>query len=128
MFVTSSHCFPVSSGISGFDIQVLTETMMFTNAFTILTVTTAAFALGVTQPRACLLPYFYNIGDSTVTDKAGWGEGFRKFDNGEQNRAVSGTTTASWRRNGRWNDLIESIGTRNTIYHVIVTLQFGHKD
>lgn len=104
--------------------------MKLSSAIALLAATTTASARTIAQPRAALAPYFYTIGDSTVTETAGWGQGFREFTNGAsgENRAVSGTTTVSWKSNGRWADLLEAIGTKNTTHRVIVTLQWGHND
>ncbi|KNG82001.1 hypothetical protein ANOM_009215 [Aspergillus nomiae NRRL 13137] len=81
--------------------------------------------------RASKAPYFFLIGDSTVAVNGGWGDGllaYLKDPAKGENRAVSGTTTVSWKSNGRWDDLIESIESNAGEYEPIVTVQFGHND
>ena len=81
--------------------------------------------------RAAKTPYLFLIGDSTVAVNGGWGDGllaYLKDPAKGENRAVSGTTTVSWKSNGRWDDLIESIGANAADYEPIVTIQFGHND
>lgn len=76
-------------------------------------------------------PYFLLVGDSTVVDGGGWGSGFLPFlkDPADgSNRAKSGTTTVSWKSNGRYKDLLETLEERKDDYETIVTLQFGHND
>lgn len=76
-------------------------------------------------------PYLFLIGDSTVAVRGGWGDGLLSYmkDTAEgENRAKSGTTTVSWKSNGRWADLLESVETQSADYEPIVTIQFGHND
>lgn len=81
--------------------------------------------------RTAKPPYFLLIGDFTVAVLGGWGDGFLSYlkDPAEgENRARSGTTTSSWKSNGRWNDLMEAIDAFKDDYEPVVTLQFGHND
>ncbi|KAE8395034.1 SGNH hydrolase-type esterase domain-containing protein [Aspergillus alliaceus] len=81
--------------------------------------------------RASKSPYLFLIGDSTVAVNGGWGNGllsYLKDPAKGENRAVSGTTTVSWKSNGRWDDLIENIESNVGNYEPIVTVQFGHND
>ncbi|KAE8326246.1 SGNH hydrolase-type esterase domain-containing protein [Aspergillus sergii] len=81
--------------------------------------------------RAAKTPYLFLIGDSTVAVNGGWGNGllaYLKDPAKGENRAVSGTTTVSWKSNGRWDDLIASIESNAADYEPIVTVQFGHND
>ena len=71
-----------------------------------------------TQPKIVL------IGDSTVTDNAGWGLGFRQFltDGAEcLNRSLGGRSSESFRREGRWTNALALQGD----YYLI---QFGHNN
>ncbi|KAL2107856.1 hypothetical protein VUR80DRAFT_4667 [Thermomyces stellatus] len=81
--------------------------------------------------RQTKAPYFFLIGDSTVAERGGWGNGLLEYlkdpAKGE-NRAVSGTTTVSWKSNGRWDDLLESVEANKDDYEPIITIQFGHND
>ncbi|KAK1142829.1 hypothetical protein N8T08_007263 [Aspergillus melleus] len=81
--------------------------------------------------RASKPPYFLLIGDSTVATNGGWGDGFLSFVTDPAdgvNRAKSGTTTVSYRANGRWDDLLSNINSTVSDYSPIVTMQFGHND
>jgi alpha-L-fucosidase 2 len=64
------------------------------------------------------------VGDSTVTDRSGWGQGFRQFA-GEgirvSNVARNGTSSKSYRDEGRWEKALALKGD----YYLI---QFGHND
>lgn len=76
-------------------------------------------------------PYFLLIGDSTVAVNGGWGDGllsYMKDPARGENRAKSGATTVSWKANGRWEALIESVEANSDEYEPIVTVQFGHND
>lgn len=64
------------------------------------------------------------VGDSTVTDNAGWGLGFRQFveDDVELvNTSRGGRSSRSFREEGRWEKALELEGD----YYLI---QFGHND
>lgn len=64
------------------------------------------------------------VGDSTVTDKSGWGFGFKQFldDRVECiNAAANGRSSKSYIREGRWVKALELKGD----YYLI---QFGHND
>lgn len=64
------------------------------------------------------------VGDSTVTDKAGWGEGFKRFltDRAECiNTAAGGRSSKSFIRENRWAGALDLKGD----YYLI---QFGHND
>ncbi|KAJ4287214.1 hypothetical protein N0V90_012612 [Kalmusia sp. IMI 367209] len=107
--------------------------MKIQHALSLVATLASVAALPPHSARAALSPYFFTIGDSTVTDDAGWGAGFLAYLNDGadgENRAKSGTTTASWKSNGRWNDLLESIAdiTSNGTFTPIVTMQWGHND
>jgi lysophospholipase L1-like esterase len=76
-------------------------------------------------------PRFFLIGDSTVAVDGGWGNGFLSYLNAPakgDNRGVSGSTTVSWRSNGRWDTLIKGIGAAKAEFEPVVTIQFGHND
>lgn len=76
-------------------------------------------------------PYLFLIGDSTVAVDGGWGNGllsYLKDPAKGENRAVGGTTTVSWKSNGRWDDLLESVEASKDDYEPIITIQFGHND
>ena len=64
------------------------------------------------------------VGDSTVTDNAGWGLGFKQFltDGAEcVNTAQGGRSSESFRREGRWTNALALKGN----YYLI---QFGHNN
>ncbi len=64
------------------------------------------------------------VGDSTVTDRAGWGLGFKQFLNDQAeciNLAASGRSSKSYINEGRWTKAVELKGD----YYLI---QFGHND
>ncbi|CEN60924.1 hypothetical protein ASPCAL07595 [Aspergillus calidoustus] len=82
-------------------------------------------------PKATKPPFFITIGDSTVAVNGGWGDGFLSFVHDPAdgtNRGKSGSTTVSWRANGRWAALVENINSTLADYETIVTMQFGHND
>lgn len=65
------------------------------------------------------------VGDSTVTDHAGWGLGFKQFVDPARievvNTAQGGRSSMSFIKEGRWNQALELRGN----YYLI---QFGHND
>jgi len=64
------------------------------------------------------------VGDSTVTDNAGWGLGFKQFlTEGAEciNTAQGGRSSESFRREGRWTNALALKGN----YYLI---QFGHNN
>ena len=65
------------------------------------------------------------VGDSTVTDNAGWGLGFKQFLNPDQaeciNTSQGGRSSESFRREGRWTNALALKGD----YYLI---QFGHNN
>lgn len=64
------------------------------------------------------------VGDSTVTDNAGWGLGFRQFlgdDVNLTNTARGGRSSMSFIKEGRWDEALALKGD----YYII---QFGHND
>jgi pectinesterase len=64
------------------------------------------------------------VGDSTVTDNAGWGLGFKQFlTNGAEciNTSQGGRSSESFRREGRWTNALALKGD----YYLI---QFGHNN
>ena len=78
----------------------------------------AAASTALAGPRIAL------VGDSTVTDKAGWGVGFAKLlgDDVEcVNRSLGGRSSKSFRNEGHWDKLIASPAD-------YVLIQFGHND
>lgn len=94
-----------------------------------------ACAIGLVQSspvsRAAKPPYMLLVGDSTVAVNGGWGDGLLAYIKGlaeGENLAKSGTTTSSWKSNGRWNALLQTVNETKTDYEPIVTLQFGHND
>ncbi|KAF5562846.1 acetylesterase [Fusarium napiforme] len=81
--------------------------------------------------QAAKPPQFFLIGDSTVAVDGGWGNGFLSYLNAPakgDNRGVSGSTTVSWKSNGRWDALIKDIGAAKADFEPVVTIQFGHND
>lgn len=90
-----------------------------------------AWARAFPVARQSKSPYFFLIGDSTVAQGGGWGDSlldYLKEPAQGENWAESGTTTVSWKANGRWDDLLESIDANKNYYEPIVTVQFGHND
>ena len=65
------------------------------------------------------------VGDSTVTDNAGWGLGFKQFLNPDKaeciNTSQGGRSSESFRREGRWTNALALKGD----YYLI---QFGHNN
>ena len=64
------------------------------------------------------------VGDSTVTEKAGWGRGFKSYVNDSAalfNLARGGRSSKSYRSEDLWDDVLKRKPT-----HVV--LQFGHND
>ncbi|CAN5805433.1 hypothetical protein BH18ACI5_BH18ACI5_28260 [soil metagenome] len=64
------------------------------------------------------------VGDSTVTDRAGWGLGFKRFAGAEVdciNVAAGGRSSRSYIDEGKWKDALALKGD----YYLI---QFGHND
>ena len=64
------------------------------------------------------------VGDSTMTDKAGWGSGFRQFlKEGVRcaNASAGGRSSMSYVKEGRWEKALAMKGD----YYLI---QFGHND
>ena len=64
------------------------------------------------------------VGDSTVTDKAGWGGAFRDLLNDDAvlvNLASSGKNTASFRKEGLWARVMAERPD-------VILIQFGHND
>lgn len=82
---------------------------------------------GLEQPQTAETPHKYRIvliGDSTVTEKQGWGVGFKKFltDDIECiNTAMGGRSSKSFIAEGRWTQALSLKGD----YYLI---QFGHND
>ncbi len=102
----------------------------------LLVFVTVAFALnaafGQALARRKSEPAFSNdakvrivlVGDSTVTDNAGWGAGFAQFlDNGVEciNTSQGGRSSMSFIKEGRWE---KALGLKADYYLV----QFGHND
>ena len=79
---------------------------------------TASPTVHVKGPRIVL------VGDSTVTDQAGWGHGFKRFLSSDVdciNVAAGGRSSKSFRDEGRWEPALALKGD----YYLI---QFGHND
>jgi polygalacturonase/lysophospholipase L1-like esterase len=83
-----------------------------------ISVATAAPAAPAHKPLLVL------VGDSTVTDKAGWGAGFKQFLTTNVdciNTSAGGRSSKSFIREGRWTNALALHGD----YYLI---QFGHND
>lgn len=87
-----------------------------------------ACALAVALTSACAVRAenvrIVLVGDSTVTDNAGWGLGFKQFlsDDAECiNTAQGGRSSESFRREGRWTNAL----AHKADYYLI---QFGHNN
>ena len=64
------------------------------------------------------------VGDSTVTEKSGWGSGFKswiKEDAALVNAARGGRSSKSYRAEGHWSEIL-----RHRPTHILI--QFGHND
>ncbi|WAO91726.1 SGNH-hydro domain-containing protein [Fusarium falciforme] len=98
----------------------------------LFSITLFAIISGASPANFCAKPpYFLLIGDSTVAVNGGWGNGFLSYLKSPglgENRGVSGSTTVSWKSNGRWDALIETIEASKGEFEPIVTIQFGHND
>jgi unsaturated rhamnogalacturonyl hydrolase len=73
------------------------------------------------DPRAVRIAL---AGDSTVTEKSGWGRGFKRYVDESAallNLALGGRSSKSYRAEGHWTD---ALGRRPTY----VFIQFGHND
>jgi lysophospholipase L1-like esterase len=82
----------------------------------------AVAALGADHPKS--KPQIVLVGDSTVTDSAGWGLGFKDWVGGEAecvNMAQGGRSSKSYLEEGHWSRALELKGD----YYLI---QFGHND
>ena len=89
-----------------------------------LLATAAPLSVGDAGPRPERKVRIVLVGDSTVTDKAGWGLGFKRFltDRAECiNTAAGGRSSKSFVSEGRWKKALELKGD----YYLI---QFGHND
>jgi pectinesterase len=89
---------------------------------TLPTTLVVAFALLAFQARAEIKIVL--VGDSTVTDNAGWGLGFKQFlTNGVEciNTSQGGRSSQSFMREGRWTNALALKGD----YYLI---QFGHNN
>ncbi|KAI3536950.1 oxidoreductase [Colletotrichum filicis] len=104
---------------------------MRSTVFTSILALAATMAMGSAVARAKKPPFFFLIGDSTVAVNGGWGDGFLSYlkdpAKGE-NRGKSGSTTVSWKSNGRWASLLQGINDTRADYEPVVTIQFGHND
>lgn len=86
--------------------------------FLVFLVLASALHAGVAKTRVAL------AGDSTVTDKAGWGAAFAKLlgpDAECLNFAAGGQSTKSFRDSGNWKKVIDS-------KPAFILIQFGHND
>ncbi|KAG8764736.1 hypothetical protein FRC12_007926 [Ceratobasidium sp. 428] len=90
--------------------------------------TGSLFSLLAAASVATAAPGILLIGDSTVTDGAGWGKGFCADTKGLArctNLSVSGTTTTSWPGHStEYQAMLAGCKTANTY----ATIQFGHND
>lgn len=105
--------------------------MKFAQLFLTSLAATATVCGVAVSRKATAPPYFILIGDSTVTDDAGWGGAFVDLIMGSaegENRAVSGRTAQSWQSNGRWANLLATVNETVADWEPIVTMQFGHND
>ncbi len=95
------------------------------NYLLIVTFAIAAFwAVGEQTAKAASKTKIILIGDSTVTDNAGWGFGFKQFltDDAECiNLSRGGRSSMSFMKEGRWTNALELHGD----YYLI---QFGHNN
>jgi len=85
---------------------------------------TASFAADATAAPAPAKIKIVLVGDSTVTDSAGWGLGFKQFLTGAAeciNTAQGGRSSESFRREGRWTNALALKGD----YYLV---QFGHNN
>ncbi|KAL0942013.1 uncharacterized protein CTRU02_204776 [Colletotrichum truncatum] len=99
--------------------------------FTFVAALAADLISGNPIARAKKTPYLFLIGDSTVAVNGGWGDGLLSYIKDPargENRGKSGSTTVSWKSNGRWSALLKSINETKADYEPIVTVQFGHND
>lgn len=88
----------------------------------VLSTSSAVFAAGVTNGTARIKIIL--VGDSTVTDKSGWGFGFKQLltDRAECiNTAANGRSSKSFINEGKWANALALKGD----YYLI---QFGHND
>ena len=90
-----------------------------------LSVTSVALAADTTsKPTTAPSIKIVLVGDSTVTDKAGWGVGFAELLAADVkciNRAAGGRSSKSYRNEGLWAKAIAEKGD-------FVLIQFGHND
>lgn len=84
--------------------------------------------LAICITTACAIPNhkvkIVLVGDSTVTDKAGWGHGFKRYLTDRAvcfNTAAGGRSSKSFIRENRWDEALKLKGD----YYLI---QFGHND
>ncbi|KAJ5133096.1 hypothetical protein N7448_001875 [Penicillium atrosanguineum] len=81
-------------------------------------------------------PFFLLVGDSTTATQSsnggGWGDGFLNttlFQGARgRNFGHNGATTFSFRSDGDWYDVLETIQEVRENYCPFVTIQFGHND
>jgi len=84
----------------------------------------APIAPAAVEPVASMPFHIVLVGDSTVTDRSGWGSGFRQFlAEGATctNLAQNGRSSKSYRAEGHWAKAIE---LKANVY----LIQFGHND
>ncbi|MEM9965576.1 MAG: SGNH/GDSL hydrolase family protein [Asticcacaulis sp.] len=71
------------------------------------------------------------VGDSTMTEKAGYGTGFCAQFRPEVtciNKARGGRSSKSYRVEGLWDDVLTLINDKGNFAETYVLLQFGHND
>lgn len=105
--------------------------MKYAQLFLISLAATATASVAAPSKKATAPPYFILIGDSTVTDNAGWGGTFVDLITGSaegEDRALSGKSAHSWQSNGRWDQLLRTVNETVVDWEPIVTMQFGHND
>lgn len=113
--------------------------MYFSTLLSVVTAATTAFALpsagpGKPKPKP---PAFFLAGDSTTaiqsTDGGGWGDGFLatlRKDKGSFgiNYGHNGFTTVTFKNQGDWSWVLDSVNKYKATHEPYVTIQFGHND
>ena len=94
--------------------------MQFVRSVIFLLVSTLALRAGAAAKIRIVL-----VGDSTVTDNAGWGLGFKQFVDSARaevvNTSQGGRSSMSFIKEGRWE---RALGLKGDYY----LIQFGHND
>jgi pectinesterase len=94
-------------------------------AISLLSVLVVAFSLNAQPNSLAHKTKIVVVGDSTVTDNAGWGLGFKQFLDPDKaeciNTSQGGRSSESFRREGRWTNALALKGD----YYLV---QFGHNN